>query len=254
MKGRGLEASARLRATDVAALLAEMLEVESLTHPVRDVLDAGAGRDLPVSLPDGARVIGLDLFEESLSENPRLDERIVGDIETYPLPPGRFDVVLCWNVLEHLSHPLRALANLHSALRPGGILILGVPNLEAPKTLVTKLTPHRFHVWIYRRVLGNPSAGLPGYAPFPTFLRLDLAPRRLRRSLERLGFGIEAELPYASGMVEAIVTRNAALRLSWNVVAALWRALGLDPELGDVAWILRKGSASTAHSGGESGR
>ena len=44
-----------------------------------------------------------------------------------PLPVGRFDVVLCRNVLLYLSPTLRRqiLDRLASALRPGGLLVLG---------------------------------------------------------------------------------------------------------------------------------
>jgi chemotaxis protein methyltransferase CheR len=44
-----------------------------------------------------------------------------------PAPPGRFDVVLCRNVLLYFSSPLRrrVFQTLASALRPGGVLVLG---------------------------------------------------------------------------------------------------------------------------------
>ena len=44
-----------------------------------------------------------------------------------PAPPGRFDLVLCRNVLLYLSPALKAqvFATLAGALRPGGLLILG---------------------------------------------------------------------------------------------------------------------------------
>ena len=33
-------------------------------------------------------------------------------------------------------------------------MTLGVPNVASPKGLLTKFTPHRFHIWVYRRILG----------------------------------------------------------------------------------------------------
>ncbi|HEX3871200.1 MAG TPA: class I SAM-dependent methyltransferase, partial [Pirellulales bacterium] len=38
-----------------------------------------------------------------------------------------YDVVVCEQVLEHLHHPERALADISRVLRPGGRLVLGVP-------------------------------------------------------------------------------------------------------------------------------
>jgi SAM-dependent methyltransferase len=225
---------------DVAAFITEFLEAEAANHRVERVLDAGAGRFLVFRLPDAARVTGLDVSEESLMDNPRLHARIVGDLETYPLPPDHFDSVACWNVLEHLERPLAALSNFHSTLRPGGTLILSIPNLEAPKTLVTKFTPHRFHIWIYRRALGQANAGLPGYPPFRTYLRLVLAPRRFRRNLQELGFQIEYVMRFATGMEGKIVARSLPLRIGWKTVGAFWAMFGRNPELSDIVWILRK--------------
>jgi len=33
---------------------------------------------------------------------------------------------------------------------------------------VTRVTPHWFHVFFYRHVMGMKNAGKPGYAPYPT--------------------------------------------------------------------------------------
>jgi SAM-dependent methyltransferase len=145
----------------------------------RSVLDAGCGFTLPVALPTEVRLVGLDISPEALALNARLDSRIVGDIQTYPLPAESFDVVLCWTVLEHLPDPRAAVANMARALKSGGLLVVGVPNVWSLRGLVTRLTPHRFHVWAYRRLLRFPQAGTPGYGPFPTHLKSEIAPRRL---------------------------------------------------------------------------
>ena len=42
--------------------------------------------------------------------------------------PGKYDVILCTEVLEHLEYPWRGLQTLMSAARPGGRVVITVPN------------------------------------------------------------------------------------------------------------------------------
>jgi glycosyltransferase involved in cell wall biosynthesis len=49
------------------------------------------------------------------------------DAETFAAHREAFDTVICLNVLEHVPDPLAALRNIHSALVPGGRLVLYVP-------------------------------------------------------------------------------------------------------------------------------
>jgi 2-polyprenyl-3-methyl-5-hydroxy-6-metoxy-1,4-benzoquinol methylase len=52
----------------------------------------------------------------------------IGDV---PLPEGGFDLITIWHVLEHTEDPGAVLRQLRSALRPGGTLVVEVPNVEA---------------------------------------------------------------------------------------------------------------------------
>jgi len=52
----------------------------------------------------------------------------VGTLETLPLPSAAYDTVLLQHVLEHLPEPGRALARVAALLRPGGSLVLWLPN------------------------------------------------------------------------------------------------------------------------------
>jgi SAM-dependent methyltransferase len=208
------------------------------------VLDAGCGFRLPIDLPDGAYVVGIDVSADALARNDQLDEAIVGDLQDYPLPAEDFDVVVCWWVLEHLRRPDRAIANMARALRPGGLLIVAVPRLWSLKGLVTKLTPHRFHVWAYRRLLRFEHAGEPGAGPFRTYLRRDIEPRRLESSarangLERIfarTFGDAPSLPQP-------------LRGVWSVAVAAGRVVTLgrwDAQGSEHLAVFRKGSGEGA--------
>ena len=69
------------------------------------VLDAGCGSSSYVKAPESAHRVGIDISEEQLRKNTFVDEKILGDIQTYELPPASFDVIICWWVLEHLREP-----------------------------------------------------------------------------------------------------------------------------------------------------
>jgi SAM-dependent methyltransferase len=52
----------------------------------------------------------------------------MADITDYPARDHAFDVVFFNHVLEHIPDDDRALREAHRILKPGGLLILGVPN------------------------------------------------------------------------------------------------------------------------------
>ena len=52
----------------------------------------------------------------------------MGDATNYPVRDGSFDYVFFNHVLEHIPDDLQALKEAHRILKPGGKVILGVPN------------------------------------------------------------------------------------------------------------------------------
>lgn len=156
----------------------------------RVVLEAGCGSCSHFDLA-GAHSVGIDISASQLERNESLDERIQGDLQTHALESERFDAVVCWYVLEHLPRPDLALANMASALGAGGLLVLAVPRVLSVKGLVTKCSPHWFHVLVYRHLLGRETAGREGYPPFPTHLRWSMSPAGLRRFAREHGLEIE---------------------------------------------------------------
>jgi 2-polyprenyl-3-methyl-5-hydroxy-6-metoxy-1,4-benzoquinol methylase len=90
--------------------------------PIR-VLEAGCGSLSHVKLGEESRIVGIDISQQQLERNAVLDERILGDIQTYPLRENDFDVVICWEVLEHVQHPLGCLVQSDPQPKPQGILI-----------------------------------------------------------------------------------------------------------------------------------
>jgi SAM-dependent methyltransferase len=208
--------------------------------PIR-ILDAGCGRDaheLELELAGARHVVGIDISAAALAENPDLDERIVGDLETYPLPPDTFDLAVCWDVLEHLRRPDLALDNLTRSLKPGGRLVLGLPNVLTPKALATKFTPHRFHVLVYRRVFDFPNAGRPGYGPFPTYLRWCLRPDAIAAYAARRGLLVDELERSVSESMTPIYDRHPVVTA---LLVRAWTLLfGADPRDSELRIVLRR--------------
>jgi SAM-dependent methyltransferase len=155
------------------AVLARCLRAAATERGHLEILEAGCGHRWPLQLGDVSyRLTGIDLDADALrlreTEQKDLDSAIVGDICTADLPQGAFDVIYSSFVLEHIADAPRALANFSKWLSPGGLLLLRIPDRDTAYGVLTRLTPHWFHVAVYRYYFGNPHAGTPGYGPYPT--------------------------------------------------------------------------------------
>ncbi len=103
-----------------------------LPSPVEDVLEVGCGRGITGALLQeklGCRVTGVELNPEvAAAARQRLHEVLVGDVEEMQLP-GRYDAVVATELFEHLNYPRRFLERARGLLRPGGRVVLSVPNV-----------------------------------------------------------------------------------------------------------------------------
>ncbi len=194
-----------------------------LDRPVR-VLEAGCGSLTMIRLPADAYVVGIDVSQRQLDRNQVLHQKILGDIQSHPIEPRAYDLIICWDVLEHVERPDLAIANLSRGLAEGGLLLLAMPNPRSAKGLLTKLTPHRFHLWTYRRVYGMPLAGIDGRGPFPTVLHPSTVPARV----ERLAGEIGLEVIHRS-LSESIFQERVRRRV--GVTGRFWSALCLAAHL-----------------------
>ena len=61
-----------------------------------------------------------------------LDQASVLDLDCseLPFPPETFDCVICADVLEHLKDPWDVLAQIFRLLRPGGHIVVSIPNIR----------------------------------------------------------------------------------------------------------------------------
>jgi hypothetical protein len=90
---------------------------------------------------------------------------------------GPFDLVCLWHALEHDYAPLRTLRRLKALTRPGGALLVEVPDYDS----------------LSRRLQGSSWAGL--HTPRHTTV---YTPRTLRAMLERAGWRVERQTEYGT--------------------------------------------------------
>ena len=224
MAAEPLGQSAALSSASAYAALESLLEDAASERPLR-VLEAGCGfLPPPFRLPADAHLVGIDTSQRQLDRNTHIHDKRLGDIATYSFT-DEFDVVSCWDVLEHLPEPRAALANLTRAVRGGGLLVVKVPDVLSAKGLLTKLTPHRFHVWMYRRVYGYADAGIDDQGPFRTHMRWSITERGLRRFAREQGLVVELVARWESEHQERLRARLRLVGAPWRVLDRAVRVL-----------------------------
>lgn len=130
--------------------------VRAACPPPARLIDAGAGRGRFVAR---ARAVGYDAsgLEPSARGVDWARDRYGVELERAGIddasvPEASVDVVTLWHVLEHVEDPAATLATLRGWLRPGGVLLVGVPNLDSwqariggPRWWHLDLPRHRTH-------------------------------------------------------------------------------------------------------------
>lgn len=108
--------------------------LESIYPQKGSVLDIGAsmGHFLKIGEDFGWKVSGLDLSQwaaDYAKETFNINI-FVGTLENYISNNNdeKFDVITSFHTLEHLSNPLEAVELMSSLLKPGGLIMLEVPN------------------------------------------------------------------------------------------------------------------------------
>lgn len=165
------------------------------------ILDYGAGKgELLAQMSHDKRfsqLAGVDWFErpEHLPEGIAWHRQDLNE----PVALGQtFDAVICSEVIEHLENPRHVFRCLAQQLRPGGTLILTMPNQESIRSYVGLLIGGHF-----TQFLGNCYP-----AHITALLRLDL-----RRLCAETGFGTPAFFYTNHGGIPKLP------RLSWQKVS-----------------------------------
>ena len=196
----------------------------------------GVGMYLARLAKEARQAIGLEIELERAQDARQMASQVVcGAGEHLPFPSNSFDLILSHEVLEHVQDDVQAAREIVRALRPGGRLVLFVPNRGYP------FETHGIY-WRGRYRFGN----IPLVNYLPRRLRDRLAPHvrvYSRGDLHRLFAGLPVrvvEQTVIFGAYDNIIARRPVLgKLLRGVLQALektpLRGLGLSH-----FWVVEK--------------
>jgi len=166
--------------------------------PGARVLDVGCGRGVLLgSLADGGfEVCGTEISAEAVrGADPRAEIRIADRLADAGFDAKSFDQVIIWHVFEHLDDPAATLAEIFRILKPGGRLVIAVPNFGSAQARWTGAA--WFHLDLPRHLFHFPASAL-------------------RRLLERSGFEVVSEHHFSLrqnpfGWIQSVMNRFGGL-------------------------------------------
>ena len=123
-------------------------------HAPGKVLDIGCGRGL---LLHKLRLRGWEPHGTELSEEAAAYARhrlglpvTTKELQECHFPDEEFDLVILWHVLEHVHNPRAMLQEVSRILKPGGVLLVAVPNFGSWESKMTG--PGWFHLDVPRHL------------------------------------------------------------------------------------------------------
>ena len=206
-----------------------------------DMLRAEHGRTLDIGCGTGSafpmlrarefEVVGFDLSSRmiTLAKQRYADDRGIqlsrADAEFLPFAAASFDAVTCLGVFEHLPDYTPAMREIARVLRPGGLLVLSIPNRISPYHITHGVA--QATVWRAWRAM-KPMLRRPRSAtPFTPAVRPHRCiPWRLRAELVRCGLTPERDAytnflvypldllwPRANRALSRLLTRMSVVRI-----------------------------------------
>ncbi|MGI8557694.1 MAG: class I SAM-dependent methyltransferase [Solirubrobacteraceae bacterium] len=136
--------------------------VEQALKPGAVVLDVGSGRRPTIAAaerPPDCHYVGLDVVasELEISAAGSYNETVVADVQKLtPGLCGRFDLIVAWQVLEHVKDMSSTAAVLHEYARDGGWFITTLSGRYAAYALANRLLPARVGGRLVARLRDRP--------------------------------------------------------------------------------------------------
>ena len=134
-------------------------------------------------------------------------EILDGILEPGMFPPGSFDVITLWDVLEHVPNPGGLLELVRQLLKPDGTFVLSYPDF---KGIVATLLGDRWPYWLSVHILYYDR-------------------RPIKRHLAAAGFKVETVMPYWPVLQLGYMMDRAAEYISaFKLMKGLFQLLGID--------------------------
>ncbi|WP_276326835.1 class I SAM-dependent methyltransferase [Bradyrhizobium valentinum] len=216
-------------------------EIRSMKDPSKrlEILEAGCGPRWYLDIGDGGHVLtGIDLDPEALrvrrDETKDLHEAVVGDLRTADFGHRTFDVIFSSFVLEHVPGAQQVLENFNRWVKPGGLIIIMIPDPYSAHGFTARMTPHWIHLLYYRLIRGQKNAGKPGYGPYPVTYDKAVSREGIRAFCAENGLVLAAEY----GMLaDTLKNRPVEAYMKTLQVLSLGR---LSSDHSDIIFIIRK--------------
>jgi SAM-dependent methyltransferase len=117
----------------------------------RRVLDAGCGVGYGTAMLAAAgatETVGVDLSSDAVNAaSAGVRETVtflVGDVHELPFDDDRFDLIVCFEVIEHVDRQDEVIAELDRVLAPSGVLVISSPNRD----VYPPGNPHHVHEYV----------------------------------------------------------------------------------------------------------
>lgn len=198
MKSKLLEAK-NLNSTQAAMSIAKnFIQQKADSGAILQILEAGCGSGGGIDFHGIQCVLtGVDLDENALNlrgdQQNDLDVAILADLRTVLLNDDSYDVIISNYVLEHVDGAEDVLKNFSRWLKPGGLMVLVLPNRDSGYGFMTRIIPFRLHIFYKKYIQGIKHAGNPGIGPYPVYFDKVVSRSGIYKFCKNHGLIVKAE-------------------------------------------------------------